>query len=751
MKQQFENISTSGKKIELILQQLNGLPTLPAIAAKLMQITTQSTTHADEVIELIESDPALSTKIISLTSKMSKDVNRMVASSVGQAVKMIGFDAVRNAVLSIKVFETLGGNDEGCTEGFDRVEFWKHCLAVACASKQIIQIIDPNADSEEAFLCGLLHDMGKVALDTCLPKSFAKVVHLAQNTVGNISEIELKVLGIDHSVAGKRIAENWGLPTSIIETVWLHHQNPQALPEMIKNKSIVQAVHLADLVVRQQRLGFSGNYCFNNSIDFVGVPLGCSEKALEKIGRNLRNEVSDRGFLLGLDDLDSDDLYQEALGDANSELGRLNEKLQFQNKKLHMRSKYFDLLSVLGECVTESKSVTNLCGSIAKVWGAHFSAKHVAIYTINKQLGIFEGSVSRINDNAHEAFIVDRVDSELFDGNFTIGLTDQSQAWFFEEVDVSFDSRETYMIPFAIGGQLIGRLLWQHEGATVNYKYQFKEIEAFASAVGLALSQEIKHQDLKSMCEQLAQSNRLLSEAQLELVNKRSFASVGEMACGAAHEINNPLAVIVGRAELLASTEGDDKKKVTLESIATSGKTITDIISELLAFAVPDKPKPKANKLKTIIEKGVNSRSHEIEANEIGIEYIFDKTLPDLYIDGNQIVVAIGEVISNAINAYGGVVGNIIISVNHDEMNDEMVIKIKDFGCGMNNEAQDKAFIPFYSGKEAGRNRGLGLSRSLRSIEANGGRVLINSNPGEGTTVRIFLPIVVTNATVLAV
>jgi len=751
MNQQIEKLSTSGKKIELILQQLNSLPTLPAIAAKLLQITSQSTTQADEVIQLIESDPALSTKIISLTSKMSKKVNRFVASSVGQSVKMIGFDAVRNAVLSIKVFETLGGNQSGDTEGFERSEFWKHCLAVACASKEIIKIIDPKVDSEEAFLCGLLHDMGKVALDTCLPMSFAKVVQLSQNTVGNISEIELKVLGIDHSIAGKRIAENWGLPKSIIETVWLHHQNPLALPEIIENKSIVQAIHLADLIVRQQRIGFSGNHSFSNSAEYIGEQLGCTAKALDDIGRNLRSEVSDRGFLLGLDDLNTNDLYQEALGDANSELGRLNEKLQFQNKKLLMRSQYFDLLGELSDCVSNSNSISKLCGAIATIWCSHASAKHVAVYTINEQLSIYEGCVSRNDSCDHEAFIVDYVEPELFEGHFNVSLAGQSQSWFFEEVDGAFDSTQTYMIPLSVGGKLIGQLLWQHSGVNVNYKNQFKEIEAFTSAVALALSQEMKHQELKYLCEQLAQSNRLLSETQLELVNKRSLASVGEMACGAAHEINNPLSVIVGRAELLANSEVDAKKKETLTSIATSGQAITEIISELLAFAVPSKPKAKTNKLKTIIDKAVKLNSEEIQNNDIGLEYMFDAALPSIFIDGKQIVEAIGEVISNSIKSYGGIGGNIMISGIHDELNNEIVVEVKDAGSGMSKEALDKAFMPFYSGKEAGRNRGLGLSRSLRSIEANGGHVQMNSTLGEGTTVSIFLPVVKSNLNVAAV
>jgi len=308
-----------------------------------------------------------------------------------------------------------------------------------------------------------------------------------------------------------------------------------------------------------------------------------------------------------------------------------------------------------------------------------------------------------------------------------------------------FDMTRTYVMPLVVGGNLIGRILWEQHGNKLNFKNQLKELEAFSTAVGLALSQKLRQEDQKTMCEQLTQNSRLLSETQTKLVNKRSMASVGEMACGAAHEINNPLAVIVGRAQLLAASEEDTKRKDTLEAIANSGQTITGIISELLAFAVPDKPMPKAVTIKKVIDKSISLLDRDLKKNQIEVECAFDAMLPKLFVDDKQISSAISEVISNAMNAYDGVSGKIKVTGFHDELNDEVIIEIEDSGCGMTNEIQDKAFMPFYSGKEAGRNRGLGLSRSLRNIEANEGHVKIESESGEGTRVRVFLPIVNVN------
>ncbi len=99
-----------------------------------------------------------------------------------------------------------------------------------------------------------------------------------------------------------------------------------------------------------------------------------------------------------------------------------------------------------------------------------------------------------------------------------------------------------------------------------------------------------------------------------------------------------------------------------------------------------------------------------------------------------------GELISNAAASYQGQGGVVHIDVRYDELEDDVVLEIIDQGCGMSDETRQKAFDPFFSAKPAGRNRGLGLSRSSRYIEENGGKIQLLSEPGRGTTVKVVLP-----------
>lgn len=739
------------KKVEMILQQLHSLPTLPSVATRLLQITVQSHTQADEVVQLIQSDPSLSAKIIRLTNQASKDVNRQTVSSISKAVVLLGFETLRNAVLSIKVFETLGKPGDQDQQGFDRSEFWKHCLAVGCATSKFMPHLDNKVDPEEAFLCGLLHDLGKVALDSCLPKSIARIVQITESTLSNIADVEKKVLGIDHTTAGKRLAQRWGLPQSIVECVWLHHQHPATLPDSLSHPGFVRAVYLADLLAREQRIGYSGNHVFQESSVAVGEALGISKEVLERTARELRQEVVDRAFILGLDDLNPDEMFQEALADANGELGRLNGQLHTQNRKLQIRSKYFDLLSALGQKLHPQQTVVDVTATIAGLWRQHIVCPYCAVYALSQENKVIEGAASLESETEPLAFLIEQDNwdtdkqsqgsTEFKQAVFEIKPVGDTHSWFFEQVTELFDVGLTYWMPLFIGESLVGGLLWQQAERHEWYADQLSELQAFATCAAMALSQVQTLDAQNNLCEELVGINRLLTDTRGELVKKKSLATVGEMASGAAHEINNPLAIIVGRAQLLASSENDPKRKETLEAIAEQGQEITGIIKELMYFAKPTQPQPHVVGLRTMVDQVLEKAAPLARANNIAMDVHVAEDISDVFVDEAQIVQALSELLINAVDAYESAEGTVTIKGACDDLSQEVTIDIIDQGQGMDSVTLEKAFTPFYSSKQAGRKRGLGLSRCLRAIESNGGHLRLISEPGHGTTARIGLPI----------
>src|SRR5687767_10089735 len=134
------------KRVELILQQLEELPTLPAVAVRVLEVTSSDTSSAREVVELISSDPALTARILQLVHRADAGVRGEV-NSIDRAVVLLGFEAVRSAVLAVTVFHTLGAAALNADNKghFSREAFWKHCVAVACCAELLAGAANRNA------------------------------------------------------------------------------------------------------------------------------------------------------------------------------------------------------------------------------------------------------------------------------------------------------------------------------------------------------------------------------------------------------------------------------------------------------------------------------------------------------------------------------------------------------------------------------------------------------------------------------
>ena len=332
---------TKPRRIDLILRQIDSLPTLPAIAARLLSLTSSDESHAKQVIDLVGADPALSAKVLSLCRTADKGLAGQ-GLTIDRAVVLLGFNAIRNAVLSVKVFEAFGPHadrPEGATaipddtKGFDRSAFWLHSLAVGVAAEQIARAHPDRLEFEpdEAFVCGLLHDVGKIALDFVLPKSFARVVELTDLNQANIAEYERRVIGIDHHTAGKRLAQQWGLPHMIADCIWLHGSPFDTLPKL-DHREMIGLISLADLIARRMHAGYSGNYSQRVEVGELAQKLGLNPQAVADVADNLHETLKARAEVLGLFEESSNELLLDAVQRANQALGRINAVLDRQGK-----------------------------------------------------------------------------------------------------------------------------------------------------------------------------------------------------------------------------------------------------------------------------------------------------------------------------------------------------------------------------------------------------------------------------------
>jgi signal transduction histidine kinase len=255
----------------------------------------------------------------------------------------------------------------------------------------------------------------------------------------------------------------------------------------------------------------------------------------------------------------------------------------------------------------------------------------------------------------------------------------------------------------------------------------------------LALRTAQIREESRTLAEQLAEANRQLHNAQNELLRSRTLVTVGEMAAGAAHEMNNPLAVISGRSQLLASQLKEPKLKHAANTIAEQSHRLSGIITDLMEFAKPVPPIVKQVDLADLMEKAIYEVKQLTEPAGRKIEITMGE-VPPVKVDGAQVLAALVEVLHNALQATDESKGTIIIHAAYDSFSSRVVVSVNDNGCGMDEQTLKRAFDPFFSSLKAGRRRGLGLAKALRWVESSGGSIRLESTEGQGTRAMILLP-----------
>jgi len=234
----------------------------------------------------------------------------------------------------------------------------------------------------------------------------------------------------------------------------------------------------------------------------------------------------------------------------------------------------------------------------------------------------------------------------------------------------------------------------------------------------------------------------------LQLGQAAKLASIGELAAGIAHEINNPLAAIGAEAGLVndmmnpkyGETMTPEEISSHMDSIQELVLRSRDITQKLLKFVRKTDVKLAVENVHDLIEEVLNDiLGHEIEISKIQVERNYECKAAEILTDGHQFQQVILNIVKNAMDAIGEAPGDINISTRCD--NNKLEIKISDTGKGMSPEQLDKIFMPFFTTKEVGMGTGLGLSVSYGIVKALKGDIEVQSEAGRGTTFTIRLPV----------
>jgi putative nucleotidyltransferase with HDIG domain len=238
---------------------ISQLPPFPATANKVMEICRDVNTSPTDLTKVISLDPVLTGKLMQLVNSAYFGFSREIISPV-RAVVMLGMNTVKNLVLGSSVMSAFGKRKNFRALNMDM--FWKHSLGVGVIAKLIAQ--KRNIDKkfwEGYFIAGLLHDIGKIPLNSRFSDEYLNILKIPENESLPLFVSEKKILGIDHAHVGNLIAENWKLGEEISDTITYHH-TPETYQGM--QNDILFTVILSDHFANSSEIGFSGNRYLND-------------------------------------------------------------------------------------------------------------------------------------------------------------------------------------------------------------------------------------------------------------------------------------------------------------------------------------------------------------------------------------------------------------------------------------------------------------------------------------------------------
>jgi len=234
----------NAERVEKLVLESENLPTLPGIAIKIIEAYQKTEPNIQEIGDLLTTDPPLTIKILKIVNSSFFSLPTKIT-SVHHAIKLLGIKAVKNLALSFTLINTFQSNQNGL---IDYKRFWKTSLVGATATKLLAEKLEPD-HAEDAFILGLLQDIGILILGFCMPRQYALVL----NEVGKNSIIypqaETRVLGINHQEIGEYLTKSWDLPNTFYLPIGYHHipdKLPSAQSSVIK---LTRILYLSSLFI----------------------------------------------------------------------------------------------------------------------------------------------------------------------------------------------------------------------------------------------------------------------------------------------------------------------------------------------------------------------------------------------------------------------------------------------------------------------------------------------------------------------
>ena len=747
-----QDASGTERSLRSILRQIEALPSLPAVAnAILGQVLNQDFDHS-KLARVIETDPALSLKVLDYANSATY-ITRGQVSQVEQGLNRLGSKVVQTLMLSVLIKDSLIKGDKKAEA--IQTAHWKHSLATAVFAALVAGRVSPSL-AGEAFGAGIMHDIGGIFLQLHMQDRYVQVTERMEELYEPVLEAEQEIFKTDHTAVGRWIAEKWKLTPAMTDAIWLHHHSAPAIAAFKDNARLVAIVALANILAhatimdaprvmareRQRQMGLQ-------------EMLGLDEADVQAILTAFAPAFAERAEPFDLDG-DQVGLFLSSLQKANQQLMRLGLDLEQANGRLEDANRFTSMGSLVGLKMSKARSPEEVFESAAACMQESVGVRGGFAYWFVPSERLMQGLVwNASGDHRAVSYALDGDGLPVLDGGAT--LPDNLKAIVLTHLErhegASLMDRELRLKQFfvmrgyclfpLVGNDFTGEICVLRSGErppkmTPQEYMGYSQVSCVASA---SLDRIRLFDSLQVRADELSLALWKNQQINLQLLQTERLAAVGQLAAGAAHEINNPLAIISARTQLLENRENDEKKRRDLHQISEQIERISAILQSLMGFARPNAPQVTNLDVNSLLLKIVGLVESIFQTHHIPIVKNLSPDVPLILADANQLEQVFLNLVINAQHAMEKQGGVLTVSSAFLPDGKRISISIRDTGTGIAPENLSRIFDPFFSTKSEGKGTGLGLSTAYGIVTNHYGEIKVESAPGKGTEMIVILPV----------
>ncbi|MFV0438147.1 MAG: HDOD domain-containing protein [Desulfopila sp.] len=716
------------KSIFLQIERSGRLPVLPEVLVRLLEACEAPDCPLAEISEIISKDPALSLRVLQLVNSAYYGF-RQSFTAIEQAVAYLGANAVKSLALTTSVHQVFETKKAGEREKRESGYFWYHSLLTATLAKLLARELGAES-AEDAYLAGLLHDIGKRLLASTFSGSY---VADYSNSVDSETLLarEVEATGVNHCEAGAWLVSRWKLGSLVADAIEYHHEPVQQVSEAFP---LVKLVYLANMLANRQIEGpieddqdlaqAKALFFADDSLhlpDLVEASLEEVEQVAAGMGIHIAQppgrKVAGGGGSGGADaDTDHAEEVEAAIVTRVRNMSLLatvqNELMQAEDTATILATfeRAMPLLFAINKVLffLPDPEDTRLNGRVSPTSILSHSSRSLSFPLLK--------STSRIVLAHREMPATDYIARTQEDGS----LADQ-------QILTVLEADRALVVPMVIEGRSVGviALGFRPEREPLDHE-EIRLMMLLVQQVGLKLhlQQERSRRD--------------------DSLNRERMQAVATAAKKLAHEINNPLAIIGNYLITLKVKLADDPEVTSdLAVIDEEMVRISALVSQMEMFAQAPFANFTSLDINGVVRSVVQLAKHSLFSDGTTVSFIPGAGLPSLVTSQDAVKQVLINLLKNAAEAMPDG-GRVIVRTRkpqaesvEEEKGVELIVA--DSGPGLPEMVMENLYRPFVTTKQNGHS-GLGLSIVQKAVKDIGGRLSCLSSPTEGTVFTIFLP-----------